>query len=147
MKARFLKGINVFLELIILGLVGVSFGSCVKYGVVAEYGAPYATLDVSGAITDEEAKPVANIRVKVQSEGTQLLPETYSEEDGLYAVKDEYVFPLPHIDIIAEDTSGVYAPDTAHVDVQYDHSDVSKGDHWNEGKASIQQDFQLKKKE
>ena len=146
MKARFLKGINVFLELIILGLVGVSFGSCAKkYGAV-EYGVPYATLDVSGAITDEEAKPVANIRVTVRNEDHQILPEVYSEEDGLYSTQANGAFPIPHIEIIAEDTSGVYAPDTARVDVQYDRTGVSGSDHWNEGSASVQQDFKLKKK-
>jgi len=148
MKAKFLKSINAFLEAAIIGLVGTSFSSCTKYGIVeVEYGAPYATLEVSGAITDEEAKPVANIRVTVRNEDHQILPEAYSEEDGLYSTQANGAFPIPHIEIIAEDTSGVYAPDTAHVDVQYDRSDVSKGDHWNEGKASIQQDFQLKKKE
>ena len=153
MKAKFLRYINTFLETAIMVLVGVSFGGCAtKYGVgpepvVAEYGAPYATFEVSGSVTNEDSKPAAGIRVTVQSDGNPLLPETYSEEDGLYTIKDGGAFPMPHIEIIAEDTSGMYAPDTARVDVQYDRSSVSKDEGWNFGKASIIQDFQLKKKE
>ena len=148
MKAKFLQCINALLEAAIIGLIGTSFSNCrTKYGVPElEYGSPYATYEVSGVITDEEEKTVANIRVTVQNDGYQILPEAYSEEDGLYSAKNDRAFPFSRVEIIAEDTSGVYSPDTARVDVRYDRTGVSSSDNWNEGSASILQDFQLKKK-
>ena len=50
------------------------------------------------------------------------------------------------MDIIVTDTSGIYAPDSVSVKVDYDRSKVAWGDNWNKGAGYVHQDFRLKKK-
>ena len=142
MKVRFLKGINAILALL-LGALGFS---CVEPRL--EYGTPNADIEVSGTITDQDEKPLPNIRVRVKSNrGNQILPNAYSDENGSYTAADPYAFPENPLNIVVEDTTGVYAADSVLLTVKYDRSSVSKGDNWNSGKVRAEQDFQLKKKQ
>ena len=144
MKTNFFKGLNAILAFLV-GLFG--FTSCDEHGeLVAEYGCPYATFKVSGNITDEAKQPVENIQVKVKNDGYQIMPEGYSDENGRYMIEDVGAFPVPNVDIIVTDTAGVFDSDSVRVEVTYDRSKVSPDDHWNDGEAVIQYDFQLKKK-
>jgi putative lipoprotein (rSAM/lipoprotein system) len=142
MKARLLTRVNAFIALL-MGVLG--FGSCESH-LIAEYGCPHATLEVSGTITDESNQPVENIQVKVKSEGRQITQEAYSNADGQYTTDQYAIFPVSTVDLIVTDTAGVYEGDSVRMDVTYDKSQVAKGDHWDEGDAVIQYDFQLKKK-
>jgi len=112
---------------------------------MAEYGCPHATLEVSGTIIDESNQPVENIQVRVKDNGRQIMQDAYSGEEGRYS-EQGHIFPVSTVDLIVTDTAGVYAGDSVRVEVTYDKSHVAKGDHWNEGDAVIQYDFQLKKK-
>ena len=112
------------------------------------YGVPHATLDVSGTITDSEAQPVENIQVSVKLNANPQagkIPVAVSAEDGLYEGELEGVFPVQTAMLYADDTTGVYASDSAEVKLTYDKSQVSPSDHWNSGTATVKQDFQLKK--
>ena len=151
MKARMLSGINAFITFVI-GLLGFGMTGCVyKYGspeppIIAEYGCPYATLEVKGKVTDEASQPIENIRVVTHSRYTDDGVETYTDENGNYQFDQSSVFPVDSVDIIATDTAGIYAPDSVRVGVTYDRTGVSEEDHWNEGEGSVYHDFQLKKK-
>ena len=142
MKTKILTGINA----LIAALFGVLGMSCRQ--LVAEYGCPYATLDVSGTITDSEAQPVENIQVSVKLNANPQagkVPVAVSAEDGLYEGELEGVFPVQTAMLYADDTTGVYASDSAEVKLTYDKSQVSPSDRWNSGTATVKQDFQLKK--
>jgi len=142
MKKKILTGINA----LIAALFGVLGMSCQH--LVAEYGCPYATLDVSGTITDSEAQPVENIRVSVRlnpGPSTERIPVAVSVEDGTYEGELEGIFPVQTATLYADDTTGVYATDSAVVELKYDKSQVSQSNHWNNGTATVHQDFQLKK--
>lgn len=151
MKARMLNRINAFITFVI-GLLGFGMTGCVKkYGspeppIIAEYGCPYATLEVKGKVTDEESQPIENIRVVTHSRYTDDAMETYTDENGNYQFDQTSVFPVDSVDIIATDTAGIYASDSVRVGVSYDRTGVSKEDHWNSGEGSAYHDFQLKKK-
>lgn len=143
MKTKILSLLNVLLTFV-LGLLG--FQSCdvaKKYGPgpEVEYGAPYAEYDVSGTITDEEEKPLKNMQIKLKENGVPIAPETYSGEDGKYALREEG-FPMNRVDVVVSDTAGVYESDSVNVAVSFEGGT----DGWNAGKATIQHDFQLKKK-
>lgn len=142
MKTKILTGINAM----IAAMFGVLGMSCRQ--LVAEYGCPYATLDVSGTITNSEAQPVTNIQVSVKLNANPQagkVPVAVSAEDGLYEGELEGVFPVQTAMLYADDTTGVYASDSAEVKLTYDKSQVSPSDHWNSGTATVNQDFQLKK--
>lgn len=150
MKISLLTGINALIALL-LTLLG--FGSCerrVKYGSpepISEYGCPYASFEAAGKVTDKDAQPVENIRVRVKNvREDAYLPDQYSDENGEYKVAVDYLFPPDSVDVVVTDTAGVYEGDSVRVKVEYDRSEVDKYDKWNDGKGIVHHDFQLKKK-
>ncbi len=148
MKAKFLTRFNALIGLI-LALFGFGCVSCVEYGVppLVKYGSPYNTLEATGKVTDENAKPLENIRVRIKTKSGAEMHEIYTDADGEYATDMLGGSPyLDSVDIVASDTADVYAPDSVRVKLTYDKSGVAKDDYWNQGAASIYQDFQLKKK-
>ncbi len=140
MKAKLLTSINSLL-VFLLGVLG--FSSC---NYMAKYGVPHAELEVSGMVTNQEAQRLEDMRVTVKQEGRQALPRTYTNQAGWYEEHGYIDVPRNTVDIIVEDPSGVYASDSIHLEITYDKKDVSKNDDWNEGKATVRQDFKLKKK-
>lgn len=138
MKTKMRLWFNTILTFV-LGVLG--FSSCFRM----EYGTPYATIEASGKVSDAEAQPVENIQVSIHHNGYPVTGEVYTNQAGCYDINSS-VFPTNKLDIVFCDTAGVYATDSVQVDVSYDKSEVSKKDHWNSGRAVIEQDFQLKKK-
>lgn len=142
MKKKILTGINAM----IAAMMGFLAVGCKE--PVNMYGVPHADLDVSGTITDSEAQPVENIQVSVKLNANPQagkVPVAVSAEDGLYEGELEGVFPVQTAMLYADDTTGVYASDSAEVKLTYDKSQVSPSDHWNSGTATVKQGFQLKK--
>lgn len=141
MKTKVRRGINAIMAFA-LSLFG--FGSC----NFMKYGTPYASLEVSGQITDTEEEPLEDIRVIVKNHTEyseqQMLPRTYTNQFGEYDEKNDGVFPVDNIDIIVEDPSGFYERDSVRVKVEYKRERGSSS--WDYGDAHIQQNFQLKKK-
>ena len=147
MKTKILTGINALIALL-LGVLGMG---CHVPEIITEYGCPHATLDMSGIVTNQESKPLENIQVSLrngdqdESLYRESEPIAYTEQDGNYSVTLDGIFPITSMMVIAKDTTGVYAPDSALVELKYDNSQVSASDHWNRGTATVKQDFQLKK--
>ena len=139
MKARILTRFNALLTFL-LGLFGFGMTAC-----LVKYGVPHAELDVSGTITNQKEERLEEICVTIKQEGNQVLPRTYTNEMGRYKEQGNIHMPQSTIDIIVEDPSGVYAPDSIRLAVTYDKSKVDRRDDWNRGKATIEQNFQLKK--
>ena len=147
MKAKVLERMNAILAVLIsfLGLSSCEWGK-VKYGVpdpAAEYGVPMAEFEMEGRVTDEASQPVPNIRVRVLNNDA---PEVYTDENGNYRSQSESFFPMQSVEIVAEDTASVYQSDTVRVELEYEETEASKNSHWNEGKTTVRQDFQLRKK-
>ena len=89
-----------------------------------------------------------SIPVQIKNKSGSVLQELYTDKDGEYNTGTiEGVFPPDSVDIIVADTAGIYAPDSVRVKVEYDRSGVPEGNHWDEGKATVEQDFQLTKKD
>ena len=143
MKAKVLTGINAVIAAL-LGFLGIGCQST----IMCEYGVPHATLNVSGTITNTESQPVKNIRVSVRLNPVPeagLVPLAVSAENGSYESELDGIFPVQTATLFADDTTGVYDPDSVVVELKYDNSGVSKSDHWNRGTATVHQNFQLKK--
>ncbi len=146
MRRTILTGINAVIALL-LGLLGLN--GCGR----KEYGTPYATFEAVGTITDEANKPVENIQVTLKDryrpnrDYRRTYPAVYTDDGGEYVIGPyNGFFPNDSMDIIVTDTSGIYAPDSVSVKVDYDRSKVAWGDNWNEGAGYVHQDFRLKKK-
>ena len=71
--------------------------------------------------------------------------EGYTDENGIYDIHVTDIFPKDSVSIVVSDTDGVYEPDSVRIKIDYDRSDTNKNDGFYEGKASINQDFRLKK--
>ena len=145
MKTTFRSGINTLIALV-LGLFGFGCSAC-----LCKYGVPHGEIDVSGTVTDKDAnQPIENIRITIKSDERSdepVFPVTYTETDGGYhAYENRHGWPFSQLKIVAEDTSGVYGADSTIVNLKYKENAHSLGDSWNKGKASVRQDFQLKKK-
>jgi putative lipoprotein (rSAM/lipoprotein system) len=156
MKTKILNRINAIIAFLVSVLGLTNCERTVKYGsgpeIAAEYGCPHATFEAFGKITDQEAKPLENIRVTVKktsrgdsSEG-YTFPEEFTTENGEYKVGKYSVFPMDSVDILVDDTAGVYNSDSVRLKVEYDKTNVAPSDHWNNGTGSVHYDFQLKKK-
>ena len=142
MKAKVLTGINAVIAAL-LSFLGVS---CRE--LASEYGVPYATLSVSGTVTNTDSQPVENIRVSVRLNPDPEVdknPIAFSAEDGSYEGSLRGVFPVQTAMLFADDTTGVYDPDSVVVELKYDKSNVSASDHWNSGSATVHQNFRLKR--
>lgn len=145
MKRKILTGINALIALL-LGILGLN--GCFR----CEYGTPHATFEAAGTVTDEDNKPLENIRVTLKDryrpnlDYRRTMPDVYTADDGTYTVGPYDFFPVDSLDIIVTDTTGVYASDSVSVKVDYDRSNVEWGDNWNDGDGYVHQDFQLKKK-
>ena len=139
MKKKVYTWINGML-LALLGLIGYGCGEG-RGGeeLVCEYGCPYAELEVSGQVTNEEGEALKDIQVVVCPEWNDTL---YTDSLGLFDKTYPYVFPHDQQRIIVNDTAGVYASDTTVVNVTY--SDGSGN--WNAGHGEAHADFTLKKK-
>ena len=156
MKTRLLTSVNSLIA-ILLSVLG--FSSCnnsnKEESILVEYGSPYATLEVSGKVTNEETNPLENIQVTVKHierpgdevpEVVYTLPSANTDVNGDYTVAENRVRPFNHIDIIVTDPADIYLPDSIRVKVDYDKSEVPADNHWNHGVGVVYQDFQLKKK-
>lgn len=146
MKRKVLTGINALIALL-LGILGLN--GCFR----VEYGTPHATFEAAGTITDEDNKPLENIRVTLKDryrpnrDYRRTFPAVYTDDGGEYVIGPyNDFFPKDSMDIIVTDTTGVYASDSVSVKVDYDRSKVKWGDNWNSGAGYVHQDFQLKKK-
>ena len=150
MKTKVLNKINALLAFL-MGVLG--FSACEgakKYGPAPDmYGTPYATLEVTGTVTDkEDNQPLKNIRVSVKPKGdTEYYMADYTNEDGIYKVENDDMRRIDSVDIIAMDTAclSLYASDTVRVAVEYDPL-ATREDNWFEGAGIVHKDFQLKKK-
>ena len=151
MKKSLLTGTNAVITFL-MALLGFGTSGCIGlYGIVVpgpkEYGTPYASFDAAGKVTDEDAQPLENIRVKIKSKWQNMhFYDQYTNEEGEYKITDGYYFPADSVDIIVADTADIYQGDSVRVKVDYDRSGVSKDDNWNEGTGIVRHDFQLKKK-
>ena len=84
MKRKVLTGINALIALL-LGILGLN--GCFR---LVEYGTPYATFEAAGTITDEDNKPLENIRVTLKDryrpnrDYRRTMPDVYTADDGTY---------------------------------------------------------------
>ena len=151
MKTRVLKGIN-FVLATVLGFLGFGCNKPNNYMMEGDfypelmYGVSFArsaTYDVSGKIKDEaNNEPIKNIRVTVKSKRGDF-QGIYTKTNGSYSMLGAGVV-CDSLNIVAEDTTGVYEPDSVQVEVVLVPG-KNKDDRYA-GKATVHQDFQLKKK-
>lgn len=148
MRKWLLNKVNQVLALC-LSALGLAGCMAEKYGVpepVCMYGTPYATFDVEGYVTNESTEPVEGVKVEVR----ELFKVTGEEQavavtdaEGHYKISNRSIETRDSIWIYANDTTGVYAPDSAKVRITYDRSHK---DAWYEGDGFAKADFVLRKK-
>lgn len=137
---KWLNGILSFL----IGLLGFS---CTLHAL--EYGVPSADFTLDGEVCNEDKEPLENIQIvwkkgSKDGEGTMHWKNwhdtLYTNVDGKYYLNIPGDFPFEFHQVIASDTSGVYASDTINTSVAYSGGDG----HWYYGEGHLRADFVLK---
>ena len=83
MKTNFLNLFNVILSALV-GLLGV-----VSCDMRSKYGVPYATLQVSGEITDTDNRPLQDIKVQLKVEFNKFNdPQHYPYSEAVLTYPD-----------------------------------------------------------
>ena len=158
MAKNLLTYLNKVLGMVI-GALGMTGCMAVKYGVpdggdmVTMYGCPMASFTAEGTVTNEQGMPIKGVKVtagerqEVSEDGitageTPASPvnQALTDEQGQYHIKIDAMFPTDSIWLYADDSTGVYAGDSARVKVEYE----GNGDGmWNMGDGKVEADFRL----
>lgn len=136
--------------LFLISILGFSVAACDKsdkpgHGHASEYAAPYATYKIKGKVVDENQQPINHIEMVVGSWDNKV----YTDSLGQYqAVAQTY--PWDSLAIIATDidgeaNGGEFEPAMKRVGV--DPEDLQGGSGWDQGSATIEVNFELKRKE
>jgi putative lipoprotein (rSAM/lipoprotein system) len=145
-KRQLLKKYNVLLTLI-LSVLGFSTAceSIDEYGApVVEYGAPTATFIVKGKVSSNENNSIPNIRV------TMGVDTAYSDENGIYEVKQQYSPTDIEFPIKFEDVDGIENGEYNSVDTvaKFENPTFTGGDgNWDMGETESQLDIKMDDKE
>ena len=120
--------------------------SGVAFVLTACYGCPYAEYDIEGYVYDENGNMLENMQVIVGTyDRDWRSPDTvYTNKDGHYhAVHSLTSTGGDCIEVIVNDTAGVYESDSRHI--SSGKMTVEDKDSWNV-KYSMRADFRLNKK-
>ena len=130
MKANILKRINAILESLIVVLSGTVLAGC---PIIVMYGTPPPTeLLLEGKVTNEANEPLKDIQI-VNRGGWNDREETlyyewidtlYTDADGKFAKHYAEYLPMEFHDVIANDTTGIYASDSIESEVKYTNENL-----------------------
>ena len=147
MAKNLLTYLNKVLGMVI-GALGLTGCMAVKYGVpeaVAMYGCPVASFAAEGTVTNEQGEPIKGVKVTAgerQYMSEESMGKALTDEQGQYHITIDAMFPADSIWLYADDSTGVYAADSARVKVEYE----GNGDEmWNMGDGKAEADFRLKR--
>lgn len=145
MAKNLLTYLNKVLGMVI-GALGLTGCVAVKYGVpdaVAMYGCPMARFAAEGTVTNEQGMPIKGVKVTAgerQYMSEESMGKALTDEQGQYHITIDAMFPADSIWLYADDSTGVYAGDSARVKVEYE----GNGDGmWNMGDGKAEADFRL----
>ena len=129
--------------------------SSVAFVVTACYGpAPYdyeGYVDIEGQVLDENNQPLESIQVILRNddENNRFCDTIYTDTDGAFA-KQYFEYQVAFsdsIDMVAHDTTGVYASDSVRVSTnQIEHKGFNVNGNVQKHYLSLYTDIQLKKK-
>ncbi|MGM9825068.1 MAG: radical SAM-associated putative lipoprotein [Paludibacteraceae bacterium] len=170
MAKNLLTYLNKVLGMVI-GALGLTGCVAVKYGVpeaVAMYGCPVASFAAEGTVTNEQGMPIKGVKVTagerqaLSGDGLTVrdtvgtfpvgltagetpaspVNQALTDEQGQYRITIDAMFPADSIWLYADDSTGVYASDSARVKIAYE----SNGDGmWDMGDGKAEADFRLKR--
>ncbi len=111
--------------------------------VMAKYGVPSGSFEISGQVKNLKSRPVQGIEIEVQDGQNRTLGTVVSGKDGSFEM--EYRgWPHREVYLIARDVDGKrrgeYQSDTTLVKLDYPESG------WNQGKATVTKEVVLKYK-
>ena len=148
MAKNLLTYLNKVLGMVIgaLGLTGcMELGDGIPEGggAVAMYGCPMASFAAEGTVRNEQGEPIKGVKVTAgerQYMSEESMGKALTDEQGQYHIKIDAMFPADSIWLYADDSTGVYAGDSARVKVEYE----GNGDGmWNMGDGKAEADFRL----
>ena len=147
-----MKTNKLMTRLLSSALIALGFTSCEE--MEDEYGSPSRDFQVKGVVTDENGKPIENIRVIIRNayEYGYSPDTTYTDAQGNFSsnVIRDYGFINEHTayfdDIDGDANGGTFQSDSTSLN-DMPSKQTEKGDGWYEGKYEFEVQKKLKKKE
>ncbi|MBN2444417.1 MAG: radical SAM-associated putative lipoprotein [Spirochaetales bacterium] len=129
---------------------GISGMSCL-YGVVMEYGMPYATFTVSGKVTSADpGTPIPGIKVSATGDNGFLeTEENYTDESGDYSILFSTLGAVTmdvtmHFEDIDGTLNGSYTDEDVLVHItESDFIDTTPDNDWDDGEGTATLDVDL----
>lgn len=110
-------------------------------GIVALYGVPYATYDISGKVVDEQGKPIKNAEVQIKGYGHQIIGTKETDQKGRYSIVVSNL-PTDTIWVVVDGKNNELTSDSTSIVIPKNGKNA-KG--FYRGEYSIDADIQLKK--
>lgn len=129
---------------LLLGILGFTVTSCYH----TKYGVPEASFHLQGKITDENANPIGNIRIRIDN-NTGSSDTVYSSQTGYFENQYTVFEPDNTFTIHAEDTDGEnnkgnFKSQSKTITLSQNDFNQGKGE-WYDAIASKEVIFNLKK--
>lgn len=116
----------------------------IQQEVVALYGVPYATYDISGKVVDQEGDPIEGASIIVKGYNNQVMGDTLiSNKKGLFSTTISE-FPTSEINIVAHDKNEKFHSDSVQHSTTYKKDEEGRG--FYRGKCEIKTTIRLKNK-
>ena len=109
--------------------------------VIALYGVPYATYDVSGKVVDQKKKPIADAKVVVKGYQHHAISDTLRTDDKGHFSTTISDFPTDTIWVVAEDQH-TQATDSTEHKTSYQKKNAERG--FYSGECEIKTTITLK---
>lgn len=139
------KRINILLGSLIALVSGCTTPkkAAAEMKVVALYGVPYATYDISGTVTKKQ-KPAKGIPVVVKGNQNHVIGDTlYTDNKGqFHMVKAD--FPTVDIQIVAHDPHTLQPTDSVQLTAEYDRTPSARG--FDRGLCTVKVEIELQDK-
>ena len=140
---------NRFL-LFLISLLGFSVAACDKsdgpfHGHESAYGTPYATYRINGKVVDENQQPINHIEMVVGSWDNKVYTDSLGQYQAVAQAQPWDSLAIIATDIDGEANGGEFEPAMKRVGVNPE--ELQGGSGWNQGSATIEVNFELKRKE
>ena len=110
--------------------------------VVAIYGVPYATYDISGTVVNKKHQPIEEAKVVVKGYNNRVIGDTLTtNEEGKFELR-ESAFPTDMINIVVAYPEGQYKTDSIQYPASYEKAQEGRG--FYRGECKIETEIKVK---
>lgn len=110
--------------------------------VIAIYGVPYATYDISGTVLNKKNKPIEGAEVVIKGYNNRVIGDTITTNKQGEFELHESAFPTDMINIVVADPEGQYKTDSIQYPASYEKTQEGRG--FYRGECKIETEIKVK---